>query len=164
MKLTTSQNILAHINGEQNLVPHHPAPIHGTPIPPPMPPHLSHAAIRLEFDEHDWETLCAVFGDEDTASTAVQIIHRAPPEMKILVFQLINSTVQCADSAPDDDAASAHKARWSNPFFDPQTQETYVDLYKNAGEQFMRILETAPYEIAVISRLIVYLKTRKEVA
>ena len=40
-------------------------------------------------------------------------------------------------------------------------QELYTKLYGNVGERFIDILNTSPDEIAVISRLIAYLKEKK---
>lgn len=55
-----------------------------------IPPHERKAMLNLEFDEQDWILLEKVFGDEDTASAAAQIIHNAPPEIQILAVQLID--------------------------------------------------------------------------
>lgn len=56
----------------------------------PIPPHERHALMRIEFDEADLELLNKVFGDEDTAQAAMQIIMDAPPEIQILGVQLMN--------------------------------------------------------------------------
>ena len=55
-----------------------------------MPPHERKALMHVEFDENDWNLLKEVFGDEDTAVAASEIILEAPPEIQILVIQLIN--------------------------------------------------------------------------
>lgn len=55
-----------------------------------IPPHARKAMVHIEFDEEDWTLLKAVFGDEDTAEAAVEIIRDAPPEIQILAIQLIN--------------------------------------------------------------------------
>ena len=54
------------------------------------PPHERKALIRIEFDESDRSILREVFGDEDTAEAAAQVIHEAPPEIQILAMQLMN--------------------------------------------------------------------------
>lgn len=54
------------------------------------PPHERKALIHVEFDEDDWSLLKEVFGDEDTAVAAAEIIMEAPPEIQILVIQLMN--------------------------------------------------------------------------
>ena len=55
-----------------------------------MPPHERKALMHIEFDEGDWELLKEVFGDEDTAVAAAEIIREAPPEIQILAIQLMN--------------------------------------------------------------------------
>lgn len=56
----------------------------------PIPPHERKAMVFIELDENDWMLLKEAFGDEDTASAAVEIIRDAPPEIQILAVQLIN--------------------------------------------------------------------------
>lgn len=56
----------------------------------PVPPHERKALIRLEFDEADWALLKEVFGEEDTALAAAEIIRDAPPEIQVLAIQLMN--------------------------------------------------------------------------
>lgn len=53
-------------------------------------------------------------------------------------------------------------AKFPAPVLGEDTQELYTKLYGAAGEKFVDILDTSPNEIAVISRLIAYLKDRKE--
>lgn len=55
-----------------------------------IPPHERKALINVEFDEADWTLLKEVFGDEDTALAASEIIREAPPEIQILAVQLMN--------------------------------------------------------------------------
>lgn len=55
----------------------------------PIPPHKRRGVIGIEFEEHDLEVLKEVFGDEDTAATAVDIIQNSPPEIQILAVQII---------------------------------------------------------------------------
>lgn len=52
-------------------------------------------------------------------------------------------------------------AKFSAPVLGDETQELYAKLYGNDGERFIDILNTSPNEIAVISRLIAYLKEKK---
>lgn len=54
------------------------------------PPHERKALMHVEFDEADWTLLKEVFGDEDTALAAAEIIKEAPPEIQILAIQLMN--------------------------------------------------------------------------
>ncbi len=55
-----------------------------------IPPHERKALMQVEFDESDWRILIEVFGDEDTALAAAEIIREAPPEIQILAIQLMN--------------------------------------------------------------------------
>lgn len=55
-----------------------------------IPPHERNAFMHIEFDETDWALLKEVFGDEDTALAAVEIIRESPPEIQILAIQLMN--------------------------------------------------------------------------
>ncbi len=55
-----------------------------------MPPHERKALMHVELDEGDWTLLKEVFGDEDTAAAAAEIIREAPPEIQILAIQLMN--------------------------------------------------------------------------
>lgn len=52
--------------------------------------------------------------------------------------------------------------KFSAPVLDDGTQELYTRLYGDAGGRFVDILNTSPDEIAVISRMIAYLKEKKE--
>ncbi len=51
-------------------------------------------------------------------------------------------------------------AKFSAPVLEDDTQELYTKLYGDAGEKFVDILNTSPNEIAVISRLIAYLRDK----
>ena len=62
----------------------------------PMPPHERKALLRIEFDEGDLKLLQEVFGDEDTAGAAMEIIKEAPPEIQILAVQLMNLIEEAA--------------------------------------------------------------------
>lgn len=55
-----------------------------------IPPHERKALMHVEFDESDWTLLKEVFGDDDTALAASEIIREAPPEIQILAIQLMN--------------------------------------------------------------------------
>ena len=56
----------------------------------PIPPHERRGIITLQFDEADWKVFMAAFGDEDTATAAIEIVHGAPPEIQILVAQILS--------------------------------------------------------------------------
>lgn len=54
--------------------------------------------------------------------------------------------------------------RFSSPVMEDKTKELYTKLYGEAGDKFVDILNTSPDEIAVISRLIAYLKDKQKEA
>lgn len=49
------------------------------------------------------------------------------------------------------------------PVLGDEIQKLYIEFYGDSGEMFVDILNTSPNEIAVISRLIAYLKEKKGV-
>lgn len=55
----------------------------------PVPPHERKGMITIQFDDRDRNVFTEVFGDEDTASAAADIIHGAPPEIQILAVQVL---------------------------------------------------------------------------
>ena len=50
---------------------------------------------------------------------------------------------------------------FSSPVMGNDAKEAYKDLYGEAGEKFVDILDTSPAEIAVISRMLAYLREKK---
>lgn len=55
----------------------------------PIPPHERKGLVKIEFESGDWALLNEIFGDEDTAAAAMEIIKDAPPEIQILAVQLM---------------------------------------------------------------------------
>ena len=55
----------------------------------PVPPHERRGILSIQFDETDWGVFKNAFGNEDEANAAIGIIHGAPPEIQILVAQLL---------------------------------------------------------------------------
>lgn len=55
-----------------------------------MLPHERKALLNVELDEREWSLLKEIFGDEDTAVAAAEIIRESPPEIQILAIQLLN--------------------------------------------------------------------------
>lgn len=53
-------------------------------------------------------------------------------------------------------------AKFSVPVLGDETQELYKKLYGESGEKFVDILNSSPNEIAVISKLIAYLRDKVE--
>lgn len=54
-----------------------------------------------------------------------------------------------------------NSTKFDAPVLGQDAQELYKQLYGKEGECFVNILNTSPDEIAVISRLISYLRLRK---
>lgn len=52
--------------------------------------------------------------------------------------------------------------RWS--IINEKGQDAYAEMYGENGQQFVDIMETAPYEITVISQLITYLQKKRQEA
>lgn len=55
----------------------------------PMAPHERRGMITIQFDNKDWTVFKDVFGNDDEAAAAAGIIQSAPPEIQILVVQLL---------------------------------------------------------------------------
>ena len=53
---------------------------------------------------------------------------------------------------------NANFTRWTNPILGEGTDLVYAEMYGDEGKNFLHVLESSPYEIAVVSRLIVYLQ------
>lgn len=53
---------------------------------------------------------------------------------------------------------NANFTRWTNPILGKDADADYTDIYGDEGKAYIQILESSPYEIAVVSRLIVYLE------
>lgn len=51
--------------------------------------------------------------------------------------------------------------RWTNPILGQEVQKEYSDVYGQDGVEFLHILESSPYEIAVVSRLLAHLQKVK---
>ena len=48
--------------------------------------------------------------------------------------------------------------RWTSPILGQDAEAVYASIYGDEGKDFLHVLESSPYEIAVISRLIAYLE------
>ena len=51
--------------------------------------------------------------------------------------------------------------RWTNAILGQEAQNEYSDVYGQDGVEFLHILESSPYEIAVVSRLLAHLQKVK---
>lgn len=57
---------------------------------------------------------------------------------------------------------NANFTRWTSPILGEEAEAVYSGAYGENGNAFVNVLETSPYEIAVISRMIAYLQSKKE--
>ena len=53
------------------------------------------------------------------------------------------------------------ETRWTSPILGQQAQTVYGELYGPSGRRFLELLETAPYEITVLSRLLACLHRKR---
>lgn len=51
---------------------------------------------------------------------------------------------------------------WENPVWTKEFPEVYENIYQEDGREFIKILESSPYEMIVLSRLIAYLDSKRE--
>lgn len=134
----------------------------------PVPPHERAKMLRISLDEKDREALLAVFGDQDSATSAEQIIYDAPPEVQILSIQALRMVVQSlplpqslTEQENDENGAPTgtleNRVRWSCPVLDESVGKIFLQTYGEIGYSFCAVLGTAPYEIAVVARILAYL-------
>ena len=55
----------------------------------------------------------------------------------------------------------ANFSRWTSPILGQDAEKVYTTAYGDKGMDFLWVLETSPYEIAVVSRLMAYLQQKK---
>lgn len=169
-------NNINHLRGENDMNRHDHAPIH----PAPHPHHLKHPAphervpmLSFCFSDSDVEVLRRVFGDEDSTASAVSILNAAPPEIQLLAFQTIEACTNLgldardADTAPADagvpetaDTGRENRVRWPNPVLDEGTNRLFSEIYGDDGCSFFAVLGTAPYEIAVVARILAHMSAK----
>ena len=152
-------NELTHIHHKSNV--HHPRPMH------PTHPHERRAMLRVSLDEKDRQVLLAVFGDEDSAASAESIIYDAPPEVQILAIQVLSmaaQTMHMPQTMAEEisqkvplKATTENRVRWSCPVLDETSGNLFHQAYGEIGYSFCAVLGTAPYEIAVVARILAYL-------
>ena len=84
MNILSNTNNMSEPNGGIHMMHEHKLPLRHN-----IPPHVRNAMLHIEFDENDWTLLEEVFGDDDTAAAAADIIRDSPPEIQILAIQII---------------------------------------------------------------------------
>ena len=127
----------------------------------PIPPHERRDMIYVEFDQQGEEVLGEMFGSEEEADIAINILHCAPPETQLLVLQLLKvNGVNLKARFPKAHMQSIN-ARWGAPILGEEVYEKYINAYGEDGECYVEVLESSPYEIAVISRIIAYMQDKR---
>lgn len=79
-----------------NIVQHHRKPEAPQHPAPPKPPHKQRQMIHIEFEDKDLAVFREIFGDEDTAAAAAEILYGAPPEIQILALQILHMIEEVA--------------------------------------------------------------------
>ena len=163
---TMKSNELPHIHHKSHGL--HPHPVH------PVHHHERRAMLCFSLDEKDREVLLTVFGDEDSAASAESIIQDAPPEVQILAIQALNlveEAMQLHQHQPEQQIleelqevpafeASENRIRMSCPVLGEAAANQFRQIYGETGYGFCTVLGTAPYEIAVVARILAYLNEK----
>lgn len=140
---------------EEQFGPHGPGHRH------PIPPHERRNMIYVEFNEKNEEIMREMFGAADAADAAISIIHNAPPEIQILALQVLRMRNVELKTRFSGIYGKEMNARWSSPILGQEVNEVYNKAYGLDGEHYVEVLETSPYEIAVISRMIACMQESK---
>ena len=123
---------------------HHPLPSdpHGHH---PLPPHKKRD-FNIEFDEGDAEIFGRIFGDEDIAVAAMEVILDAPPDTKVIAYQILKMIRPFMPNA-----------RLSSFDLGENAEEAYAAIYADNGKTIVDIVEESPEDKDIISRMLVYL-------
>ena len=131
----------------------------GSRHPHPIPPHERKDMVFVEFDEECESLFKDITGSEEEAEVAMEILHCAPPELQVIAVQLLKMNgVNAKARFPKFKGAFPG---WSSPTIDEEMYGLYSDIYGENGENYVEVLETSPYEIAVISRMLAYMQEKR---
>lgn len=143
---------------EKNVAPHGIEP-HEPVHRPLIPLHERKSMIYVEFDKNSEEALYKMFGSEEEAEIAINILHCAPPEQQVIALQILRMNgVGVKARFPETHPIPV---RWASPILGEDVYETYTNAYGEDGVHYIQILESAPYEISVISRMIAYVQAKR---
>lgn len=135
--------------------PHSPGPRH----PHPIPPHERKDMVFVEFDEDCENLFKDITGSEEEAEVAMEILHCAPPELQVIAVQLLKMNgVNAKARFPKFKGVFPG---WRSPMIGREMYELYSNIYGENGENYVEVLETSPYEIAVISRMLAYMQEKR---
>lgn len=135
---------------------------YGTGRRQPVPPHERRNMICVEFNERNEEVMKEMFGDADTADAAISIIHNAPPEIQILALQVLKVMNVDLKTRFQGTYIKDMNVRWGAPILGQEVNEVYSNAYGRDGEHYVEVLESSPYEIAVISRMLAFMQENKK--
>lgn len=125
----------------------------------PIPPHERKNMIYVDFDKECEETLSKMFGSDEEAEIAINILHCAPPEQQVVALQLLRMNgVDVKARFPETHPIPV---RWAAPILGKDIYDAYADVYGDDGIHYVEVLETSPYEISVISRMIAYMQEKR---
>ena len=135
-----------------------------------IPPHIRHYILGEEFDNCDWRCLDLVFKSEEEANAAYYFLRDvAPPEMRAIaihvrdIFESIVDIDSYVDERMDVDIGNDNGEQkynvygYSNRFLNTYARGIYEKLYGGDSKEYIKALGTAPKEIAVISRMLVFI-------
>lgn len=125
----------------------------------PIPPHERKNMIYVEFDEESKDTLTEMFGNEEEAEVAINMLHCAPPEQQIVAIQLLRLYGVTVKAGFSD--IQPIPVRWASPILGEEIYDVYADAYGDDGIHYVEVLESSPYEISVISRMITYMQKKR---
>lgn len=159
---------------EHHAPPHHPLK--------PIPPHERRHRVSFTFSDKEHAMIREIFGNDDSAASAVSVISDAPPEVQILAIQAVDLAVHLSeleqmldmpayvDQVPfidsteepvyNEDEHRINRVRWPNPVLDDSAIRLFGRIYGEAGYRFCAALDVAPYEIAVVARILAYLNKK----
>ena len=140
-------------------IPPHVLDPHGPGHRHPIPPHERRNMIYVEFDEDSVDAMREMFGSEEEAEIAISILHNAPPEQQVLALQHLR--LNGVNVKASFQEIHHFPIRFPSPILGEEIYEEYEKIYGEDGLHYLEILETAPYEISVISRMIAYKQEKR---
>lgn len=130
--------------------------LHGVGHRPHIPPHERKNMIYVEFDESSEDALKNMFGSKEDAEIAINILHCAPPEQQVIALQLLRMNgIRVKARFPE---IHSIPVRWAAPTLGEDVYDEYEEVYGEDGTHYVQVLESSPYEISVISRIIAYMQ------
>lgn len=127
----------------------------------PIPPHERRNMLYVEVDDKCEESLTEMLGSEEEAEVAINILRFAPPEQQIIALQVLRLYGVKLKVRFPEIHTHVMNFRFHSPLLGQEVIELYSNVYGEDGEHYVAILETSPYEIAVISRMLAHVQEKK---